>query len=194
MPVYVGSHMSTFAPPSEHDVPLTPNDSVGNSPRGFQRWPLWAKIAGPIVALLVVVSAAGALTNKDNTGAPATTDATSGVQPLAGVADTLAPATTVTTVAPTAAAPTTLPPTTLPPTTLPPTVPPTVAPTVAPTIAPTVPPTAAPIAPPPTAAPTDPRFDTCKEAKANGYGPYVRGQDPEYGWYRDADSDGTVCE
>ncbi|MBO0812901.1 MAG: excalibur calcium-binding domain-containing protein, partial [Microlunatus sp.] len=27
-----------------------------------------------------------------------------------------------------------------------------------------------------------------------GYGPYVRGRDPEYYWYRDADSDGVVCE
>lgn len=41
---------------------------------------------------------------------------------------------------------------------------------------------------------TDPRFDTCAEAKAAGYGPYTRGQDPEYAWYRDADSDGVVCE
>jgi hypothetical protein len=41
---------------------------------------------------------------------------------------------------------------------------------------------------------TDPQFGTCKEAKANGYGPYRRGQDPEYAWYRDADNDGVVCE
>src|SRR5699024_8594322 len=41
---------------------------------------------------------------------------------------------------------------------------------------------------------TDPRFGTCKDAKKNGYGPYVRGKDPEYGWYRDADKDGVVCE
>ncbi|MPV36919.1 DUF1524 domain-containing protein [Georgenia subflava] len=40
----------------------------------------------------------------------------------------------------------------------------------------------------------DPRFDSCKDAKAAGYGPYVSGVDPEYGWYRDGDSDGTVCE
>lgn len=40
---------------------------------------------------------------------------------------------------------------------------------------------------------SDPRFGTCKEAKANGYGPYQRGQ-VEYGWYRDGDNDGTVCE
>jgi hypothetical protein len=41
---------------------------------------------------------------------------------------------------------------------------------------------------------TDPRFGTCKAAKAAGYGPYVRGRDAEYDWYRDADNDGTVCE
>jgi hypothetical protein len=40
----------------------------------------------------------------------------------------------------------------------------------------------------------DPRFGTCREAKANGYGPYIRGIDKEYDWYRDGDSDGTVCE
>lgn len=41
---------------------------------------------------------------------------------------------------------------------------------------------------------TDPRFDTCTAAKAAGYGPYYRGSDTEYSWYRDADSDGIVCE
>jgi S1-C subfamily serine protease len=41
---------------------------------------------------------------------------------------------------------------------------------------------------------TDPRFRTCKDAKANGYGPYYSGFDPEYDWYIDADSDGKVCE
>lgn len=50
-----------------------------------------------------------------------------------------------------------------------------------------------------TSAPTggaglDPRFSTCTEAKAHGYGPYYQGRDPEYGWYTDADSDGIVCE
>lgn len=40
----------------------------------------------------------------------------------------------------------------------------------------------------------DPRFKTCKEAKSNGFGPYVHGVDAEYDWYRDGDSDGTVCE
>lgn len=40
----------------------------------------------------------------------------------------------------------------------------------------------------------DPRFDTCRAAKAAGYGPYYEGRDPEYDWYRDADNDGKVCE
>jgi len=43
-------------------------------------------------------------------------------------------------------------------------------------------------------AATDPRFGSCSEATAHGYGPYVRGRDPEYSWYRDGDGDGVVCE
>jgi hypothetical protein len=42
--------------------------------------------------------------------------------------------------------------------------------------------------------PQDPRFNTCKEAKANGYGSYRQGVDPEYAWYDDRDNDGVVCE
>lgn len=40
---------------------------------------------------------------------------------------------------------------------------------------------------------TDPRFDTCKDAKSAGYGPYSS-DDPEYSWYEDRDGDGEVCE
>jgi len=40
----------------------------------------------------------------------------------------------------------------------------------------------------------DPHFTYCYEAKSHGYGPYQRGIDPEYDWYRDGDNDGTVCE
>jgi hypothetical protein len=40
----------------------------------------------------------------------------------------------------------------------------------------------------------DPRFSTCTDAKAAGYGPYYQGLDPEYDWYRDGDNDGIVCE
>ncbi|GGS68207.1 thermonuclease family protein [Nonomuraea spiralis] len=50
---------------------------------------------------------------------------------------------------------------------------------------------------PTTSAPpsgTDPRFRTCAEANAAGYGPYRRGVDPEYAWYQDRDGDGIVCE
>lgn len=49
-----------------------------------------------------------------------------------------------------------------------------------------------------TAAPgatgADPRFGSCREAIANGYGPYARGVDPEFGWYHDGDGDGVACE
>ena len=41
---------------------------------------------------------------------------------------------------------------------------------------------------------TDPRYSTCGEAIAHGYGPYYRSRDAEYDWYRDSDSDGVVCE
>ena len=47
---------------------------------------------------------------------------------------------------------------------------------------------------PPPHTGVDPRFSTCKAAKAAGYGPYLSGRDVEYGWYRDGDSDGVVCE
>jgi len=39
----------------------------------------------------------------------------------------------------------------------------------------------------------DPRFESCRFAKASGFGPYYRGQDSEYSWYRDGDSDGIAC-
>ena len=48
--------------------------------------------------------------------------------------------------------------------------------------------------PPVASTRTDPRFGTCREANAAGYGPYRRGVDPEYDWYQDRDHDGLVCE
>lgn len=45
-----------------------------------------------------------------------------------------------------------------------------------------------------TAAKYDPKFGTCAAAKKKGYGPYVKGKDPEYTWYTDRDKDGVVCE
>ncbi|MEO6414206.1 MAG: DUF1524 domain-containing protein [Pedococcus sp.] len=55
--------------------------------------------------------------------------------------------------------------------------------------------TPAPTTPkPPTSGGTDPRFGTCREANAAGYGPYRRGADPEYDWYQDRDHDGLACE
>jgi hypothetical protein len=41
---------------------------------------------------------------------------------------------------------------------------------------------------------TDPRFGYCYQAVTAGYGPYVRGRDPEYAWYTDSDGDRRVCE
>nr|WP_246069885.1 DUF1524 domain-containing protein [Humibacillus xanthopallidus] len=55
-------------------------------------------------------------------------------------------------------------------------------------------PTTSPRPPQPPTAALDPQFGTCKAAKAAGYGPYYAGKDAEYDWYRDADSDGLVCE
>lgn len=40
---------------------------------------------------------------------------------------------------------------------------------------------------------TDPDMGSCAKAKAAGYGPYTKGQ-TEYGFYRDGDGDGSVCE
>jgi hypothetical protein len=41
---------------------------------------------------------------------------------------------------------------------------------------------------------TDDRYAYCYLATAAGLGPYYRGVDPEYSWYRDNDGDGVVCE
>jgi len=41
---------------------------------------------------------------------------------------------------------------------------------------------------------TDPNYGTCAAANAAGRGPYHQGLDPEYGFYRDRDKDGMVCE
>ena len=40
----------------------------------------------------------------------------------------------------------------------------------------------------------DSRYSTCADAKAAGKGPYYKGVDPEYAWYRDGDKDGIACE
>lgn len=54
--------------------------------------------------------------------------------------------------------------------------------------------TSTPAPKPPSSSRNDPRFSTCTDAKSRGYGPYKKGSDPEYDWYRDGDSDGIACE
>lgn len=43
-------------------------------------------------------------------------------------------------------------------------------------------------------APAVTLYSSCKEAKANGGGPYQQGVDPEYDHYKDGDADGIACE
>ena len=52
----------------------------------------------------------------------------------------------------------------------------------------------APQGPQPADEGADPDYGTCAEARRAGAGPYYRGPDPEYEWYRDTDDDGVVCE
>ena len=51
-----------------------------------------------------------------------------------------------------------------------------------------------PIVEQPVEAALDPRFRTCGDANASGFGDYISGVDPEYDWYMDRDRDGIVCE
>lgn len=166
----------------------------------YSSWPLWAKIAAPGAAAFVGLGAVGAATEPAESADPVAaesvqvTESSDLAQPAPSPTaepTTTPPQTTAptTTTVPTTGAPT------LPPTTAAPTLPPT---TAAPTLPPTTEPPPPPPPPPaPVAAPVqaaDPDYGTCKEAKAHGAGPYIKGQDPEYNWYRDADNDGIVCE
>ena len=170
----------------------------------YRSWPLWAKIAAPGAAMFVGLGAIGAATEPAESADAEVAASVTESEPAELTESAPSPIAEPTTVPPTTATPTTAAPTT-PPTTVAPTLPPTTpAPTLPPTTAapttaaPTLPPTTAPPPPPPPppapVAATDPNYGTCKEAKAHGAGPYYQGQDPEYGWYRDADSDGIVCE
>lgn len=68
--------------------------------------------------------------------------------------------------------------------TLPPTVPQTKPPTTVVVVTTTIPPQPQ----------LDPRFESCEQAMKEGFGPYVKGEDPEYDWYPDTDRDGVVCD
>jgi hypothetical protein len=67
-------------------------------------------------------------------------------------------------------------------------------PATQPTVAHSVRSTASPGTGPSGGAGLDPRFPTCKEAHAHGYGPYTKGRHPEYTWYTDKDHDGVACD
>jgi hypothetical protein len=173
---------------------VAPAPTSGPVPRsGLRAVPLWAKLAVPALAVLTVGGLAAGGTDagpSPTTARPATT-APAAVSPAAAVPASVTvaarPASTVP--APTVPVTTAAPATTAPPVTTARPVttaaPPTTAPT---TTAPLV------IGPGPSAGAVDPRYSTCREAKSRGLGPYVRGRDLEYDWYRDADSDGIVCE
>jgi len=152
--------------PASADPAVIGHRTPGPAGRGPRHWPLWAKIAVPAVAVVSVGSLAGGMGDGGDPPVDTTGPATT-VTGVAAVAGTVAAGPVAT-----GAAPTTLPVTTVPPATLPAT---------------TVPPASVPSG-------VDARYGTCREAKAHGLGPYVRGVDAEYSWYRDADGDGIVCE
>lgn len=149
------------------------------SGRGFLSLPGRPFGVGLLGAALVVTIAGGAVGASGSPTTPAGTPTSTRAAPT-----------------PTASAPATS--TTPVPTTPPPAPPAPATPTAAaPAPAPPAPPAPAPPAaeqPAPAGGGLDPRFSTCKKAKAAGYGPYVKGVDPEYDWYRDADHDGVDCE
>jgi Excalibur calcium-binding domain len=192
--------MSTFPPPAGGPPPL-PAPSVSSPWRKVRRWPLWAKIAAPIGGLVLaggVANAVGsesphddsavAVTIDTETSAPSATDEPIVVTTLASEVTAAMEVTEATTgtagSSPVPAAPSPVASDALP----------AISPAAPPTVPPTQPPPPAPIQPAANSPLSDPRFDTCKEAKANGYGPYFQGTDTEYGWYQDRDNDGIVCE
>ena len=191
----IGSRVPVVEPVEPYVAPVRPLYVVPDpaaAPAGRRVVPLWVKIAVP--ALVAV--AAGGIAAAGSGGEPSPT----AVRTVATTAATAIPATTTarpaTTAAPVApavaAAPvaTTVPATAAPATTAPTTTPSSVAtPTTAPPT--TTPPVVGSV---PAGGTTDRRYSTCKEAKSHGLGPYYRGRDVEYDWYRDADSDGIVCE
>ena len=178
-----------------------PASRVQRLAQRYRSWPLWAKISAPVAALFLMSAFIPNDQANSTAGSPATTQVaaatvvTRAATTSTSTTSTLAPVTTIPA--------TTLPATTLPATTLAPVTTPAPAPepVVAPAPAPIAPqpivviPAPAPVpAPAPAPAAVDARYDTCKEAKAHGAGPYYAGTDVEYNWYRDADNDGIVCE
>jgi hypothetical protein len=167
-------------------------------------WEIWSRAAtaGAITLLMSCEASEGAELRSGSTYEPAGTDdetSEAAESTLLAVVEFTSPRSTQPPTNARVAAPeSSLPATTMSLTTLPPTTPspPPTSPSVPPTVPPP-PPTIAVqplVSPLPAVDPLDPRFDTCKDAQANGYGSYRQGEDPEYAWYHDRDDDGVVCE
>lgn len=171
-------------------MPTVPAPTSESLVARLRSWPLWAKIAVPVVLVLLIAAIAGAAQEPSSKQAVptliATTTTTSGASTTTEAATTTAPPTTAprptTTLRaePVATVPATLPPTTQPPPTLPPT---------------TQPPATSPPPPPGPTNPGDSKncsdFPNYAEAKA-WFDTYF----PSYGDVAglDADNDGIPCE
>jgi hypothetical protein len=202
-PTVEGSWQADGGPPTPPPPPLAP---PGERPSGLvgaiRSWPLWAKIAVPSVAVLIVVTAIAAALGPPEDGEDTA---------VAGEASTTTERVTTT------ERTTTTRPTTTRPSTTTTTAPPTTTTTAPPTTTTTVPPTTAPPPPPTTAAPQPqvqpkqqapschPSYSGCVPiasdvdcAGGSGDGPeYVSGPinvigPDEYGL--DSDGDGVACE
>jgi len=181
--------MTEFAPPEWPGPNGRPSEvRVVEAARSrYKSLPLWAKVALPVAAIGALGAAVGGSDNKNAStrslaASPVGSDTASTVETT--VAEATSPTSSVS--LPTSTAPsTTAPSTTAPSTTV------AIVTTTATKVATVA--TVALVSPPATSG-LAPQFDSCKKAKARGYGPYYNGIDPEYGWYRDADHDGIVCE
>jgi Excalibur calcium-binding domain len=162
-------------PPESSDFPPPPPVDEGTGATGspfarmartYRGWPLWAKIAAPTSAAIIVLAVVGSIADSPEDTEirePTVTSAQASTTERPATTSTTTTSTTTTTTAPTTTAPTT----TAPPATAPP-----------PTIAP----------PPPSVS-----YANCTEARAAGVTPIYRGE-PGYSSQLDRDGDGVACE
>ncbi|WP_083672887.1 excalibur calcium-binding domain-containing protein [Micromonospora sp. CB01531] len=180
--------MTTPTPPhdGQHEIPLDDTavlPILPTSPTSTKRKALPLLIACAALLGLCCGGAAIIAANNSDSAQPSASNTTPGNRFLAVDASPTPPTAEPTTADPGTGGDTAKPKTAAPRLSAKPTVTRTTSPRPAPT-------TTQP-KPPPV---TDPRFRNCKEANAAGYGPYRRGIDPEYAWYRDPNGDGLVCE